>query len=170
MPANEGYFNAKRDIEIINAVGFFCEACLVGKPVVEQSPDLRYCQDCYEFLKAEAKMLPATKCPAWRPKPQQRGQEKTIPVSQDMVSNMSTLAGKKSEVDIIHPADAITTLPKRGPKYKALPVELITKWASEAMGSKAIASRLQHELGIVVSYKTIQRLLSGERKWLALSM
>ena len=68
MPANEGYFDTKRDIEIINVGGFFCEACVVGKPVVEQSPDPRYCQGCYDFLKAEAEMLPATKRPAWRPK------------------------------------------------------------------------------------------------------
>jgi hypothetical protein len=31
------------------------------------------------------------------------------------------------------------------------------------MGSKAIASKLKKELGIKASYKTIQRVLSGER-------
>ena len=53
---------------------------------------------------------------------------------------------------------------KRGPKHKALPRELIEKWAGEDMGSKAIASKLNSKLGVRVSYKTIQRLLSGERK------
>lgn len=52
---------------------------------------------------------------------------------------------------------------KRGPKHKALPVELIVHWVGEGMGSKVIASKLNSELGIKVSYKTIQRSLSGER-------
>jgi len=38
------------------------------------------------------------------------------------------------------------------------------------MGSKAIAAKLKAEQHIGVSYKTIQRLLSGERKQLALPM
>lgn len=168
MPIGGDYFRAARDKAIIKAGGFWCEACLVGKPVIEQSPDLCYCQGCYDLLKAEAEMLPATKRPSWRPKPlqRQREQEKPILVSTDVVSNMSTLAGKKTEVDIIPPpVREVTevTCEKRGPKHKALPVELINQWTGEGMGSKAIATRLKGE-GIEVSYKTIQRLLSGERQ------
>jgi hypothetical protein len=82
---------------------------------------------------------------------------------------MSTLNDKKSEVDIIQPPvgkvtrekQPIKTEAKRGPKHKALPRELISQWAGEGMGSKAIASKLYSELSIKVSYKTIQRLLSG---------
>ena len=73
------------------------------------------------------------------------------------------MAGKKSEVDIIQPAVTVRTLRKRGPKPKALPEELIIQWAGEGMGSKAIAARLKGE-GIEVSYKTIQRVISGERQ------
>ena len=47
----------------------------------------------------------------------------------------------------------------------ALPRELISQWAGEGMGSKAIASKLNSELGIKVSYKTVQRVLSGEREF-----
>lgn len=65
---NKGYFDIKRDIEVTNAGGFFCEACLVGKPVGEHSPDPRYCQGCYAFLLNEVEILPATKRPAWIPK------------------------------------------------------------------------------------------------------
>jgi len=53
---------------------------------------------------------------------------------------------------------------KRGPKRRQLPEDLIKQWSSEGMGSKAITSQLKAELGITVSYKTIQRILSGERK------
>ena len=48
-------FDIKHDIEIENAGGFFCEACLVGKPADEQSPDPCYCQGCYDLLNAEKK-------------------------------------------------------------------------------------------------------------------
>lgn len=80
-----------------------------------------------------------------------------------MVLNMSTLNGRNSKVDIIQPLVAKVTRGKRGPKHKALPHELIKQWAGEGMGSKAIATKLRTEQGITVSYKTIQRVLSGER-------
>ena len=51
-----------------NAGGFFCEACLMDKLVDRRSPDPRYCQDCYDFLTEEAKLLSGTRCPKWVPK------------------------------------------------------------------------------------------------------
>ena len=66
-------------------------------------------------------------------------------------------------MDIIEAPVAKVTREKRGPKHKALPHELITQWAGEGMGSKAIASKLNSELSIKVSYKTVQRTLAGER-------
>ena len=168
------YFNAKRDRELIAAgTHFFCHACLVAKPASEQSPDERYCQGSYEFLLKEAKLLPATKHPKWIPKSHSnavrgavareiRG-EKPIPVVVDGVLNMSTVNGKNSKVDIFEPSVAKVTRGKRGPKQKPLPQELIKQWAGEDMGSKAIATRLKADTGVTVSYKTIQRLLSGKR-------
>ena len=67
----ENYFDIKGDLEIINTVGFFCCACVVGKPAEKQSPDPRYCQDCYALLLKEAELLPVRKCPEWMPKPYQ---------------------------------------------------------------------------------------------------
>ena len=168
MP-NSGYFDVKRDIAIEKAGGFWCHACLVSHLAREQSPDPRYCQGCYEFLLKEAEMLPAFKRPAWIPKPRKAG-EKQYHVSQDVVSIVSTIKGKKIEVDIIQPSVAIRAVVKRGPKHRQLPEDLIRQLASEGMGSKVIAARLKAEHGIIVSYKTIQRILSGERKQLALPM
>ena len=51
------YFDSKRDNELITAGGFFCQACLVGKPSGEQSADSRYCQGCFDVLSKEAKIL-----------------------------------------------------------------------------------------------------------------
>jgi len=48
-------------------------------------------------------------------------------------------------------------------KKRALPEELIKQLAGEGLGCKKIAARLQVECDIQVSYKTIQRILSGER-------
>ena len=47
---SDGYFDIKRDIQIVNDGGFFCQGCLAGKPASEQSDDLRYCNGCYETL------------------------------------------------------------------------------------------------------------------------
>ena len=166
MIPNNTYFDVKRDTEIINAGGFFCQACLVGKPAVEISPDPRYCQTCYVSLLKEAEMDSGRRGGNWKP---QKARKEAAQVSQDVRTIMSTLAGKKFEVDIIHPPDAISRPSgKRGPKHRRLPEELIKQLAGEGTGSKAIATRLKAELGIVVSYKTIQRVLSGERKQPAL--
>jgi hypothetical protein len=55
--------------------------------------------------------------------------------------------------------------PRGRPKHyekRELPEELIRQLSSEGMGSRAIASTLKKR-DIIVSYKTIQRVLSGER-------
>lgn len=158
-------------VENIEDGSFFCEACLVGKSIIEQSPDSRYCRGCHGFLLKEAEILPDNKHPKWVPKAQSKkdsigkiGHQKPIQVSGDMVLNMSTLNGKKSEVDIIPPLVATRTVLRRGPKHRQLPEDLIRQLAGEGMGSKAIATRLKIEYGRKISYKTIQRVLSGERK------
>lgn len=178
MP-NSGYFDIKRDIAIEKTGGFWCHTCLVSHPATERSPDPRYCQGCYEFLLKEAEMLSPGKYPKWIPKPQ-KALKKQYQVSQHGDGIMSTLDGKKFEVDIIPPAVTTTTATrtfapptksnagKRGPKHRLLPEDLIMRLAGEGMGSKTIAARLKAEHGISVSYKTIQRILSGERKQLAL--
>ena len=147
---------------------FFCHACLEDKNEQELSPDSRYCQWCYDFLLKEAEILPSNKCPAWIPKPQRSPVEaKNKPRSQYQVSRvgygiMSPLEHQKSVVDIIRPAVTSRASGKRGPKHRQLPEDLIWRLAGEGYGSKAIATRLK-EQGIKVSYKTIQRVLSGER-------
>jgi hypothetical protein len=161
-------FDIKRDNELIAAgTHFWCEACLVARPLDDRSPDERYCQDCYDFLRKEAEMLTGhIKKPTWIPC--KNGQKNQPHVSPYGGGNMSTLGEEIIEVDIIQPSVAKVTRGKRGPKPKVLPNELIKQWAGEGMGSKAIASKLNNELDIEVSYKTIQRVLSGERTKLSL--
>jgi hypothetical protein len=160
--SNRGYFSTERDREIEEAGGFWCHACLVSHSATEQSPDPRYCQGCYDFLLKEAEILPKTKHPAWIPKPEKAG-KKQYQVSRVGDGIMSTLENPKNEVDIIKPPVSPRKQPKRGPKHKDLPLELIMQLAKEGIGSKSIAARLNAEHSVKVSYKTIQRVLSGER-------
>lgn len=170
--ANDGYFDVKRNIAIINAGGFFCQGCLVGKPTGEVSPDPRYCQGCYEFLLKEAEMDSGRRSGDWKPvKPHKKAEKEdkvVAQVSEDVRGIMSPLESKKFEGDIIPPPVGKVTREKRGPKHRPLPEDLIMRLAGEGLGAKAIAVRLRVEHGIKVSYKTIQRILSGERKQLAL--
>jgi hypothetical protein len=159
MPTN-GYFDIKRDIEIEKVGGFWCHACLVSHPAIEQSPDPRYCQGCYQFLLAEAELDKSRRGCEWKPV---RPQKSNAQIPQVVRRIMSTVAGEKSEVDVITPSGAVKRMRRRGPKPKDLPEKLITQWASKGMGSKSITARLKDE-GIEVSYKTIQRVLSGERQ------
>jgi len=162
---NNGYFDTKRDIAIFNDGGFFCQACLMGKSAAEQSPDQRYCQLCYDILLKEVEMLTGHQRAEWKP---EIATKTTATVSQVGGGIMSTLERKNIEVDIIHPPTMSRASGKRGPKPRPLPEDVIKLLAGEGMGSKSIAARLKAEHDIKASYKTIQRVLSGERKPLAL--
>lgn len=178
---NKLYFDSRRDAEIIAAGGFFCQACLVGKPRAERSLDLRYCQGCYEFLKEEMERIDSkTNCLELVEGKDivQKSPEKALDgtLRGDIIKRgvvvgvsvgggiMSTLKGKKTGVDTISPPVPSVKAAKRGPKHRQLPEGLIKQLAKKDMGSKAIAAKLKRDKGITVSYKTVQRVLSGERK------
>ncbi len=147
---------------------FFCYTCLEDKPATEASPDPRYCQGCYDFLTKEAELLDGRK-PTWVPKDSQSITRTPLEPSCKPLQQASGVGHNYIDTQIgsgiVSTVESKKDASKRGPKQKALPQELIEQWADQGMGSKAIASRLNNELGITVSYKTIQRLLSGERKF-----
>lgn len=187
---NNKYFDIKRDNLIIKAGGFFCSACLVGRPASEQSADNRYCQNCYEFLLAETKLLENKRSPSWLPKtttnklkekkshpsptlepalsrPAQALQGKTRcniipPIVIDTPAIMATLESPKITVALFQPSVSSKASNKRGPKHKALPVDVIRQLASQGNGSKKIAATLKTQ-GVKVGFRTIARMLSGER-------
>jgi hypothetical protein len=158
------YFDTKRDNQLIaDGSHFWCTVCLIAQPLDDQNPDPRYCQGCYDFLLKEAELLPPKRGrPDWVPKAREIG-KKPAPVSGYPPQIMQPIKGKKSEVCIIPPSVSARPIVKRGPKHKALPVELITQWAGEGMGLKAIAAKLKAEQGIKVHYSTISRILAGQR-------
>ena len=77
---------------------------------------------------------------------------------------MATVKTKNSEVAIIQPVTPkVARNGKRGPKYKKLPLTEIKRWATGGMGSKAISRKLAKDYGINVGFRTVARVLSGER-------
>ena len=159
---NGAYFDINFDNSIANDGGFFCEACLMGRSAGEQSPDPRYCRSCYEFLCKEVGMDTRKRGVDWHPRAK-RTLITAAPVPEDLRRIMSTVGDQNFEVCISRPGVGQIMPGKRGPKHRHLPEAKIKELALEGLGAKAIASKL-HSDGIEVSYKTVQRILSGERK------
>ena len=156
------YFDSDRDSAVVTAGGFFCQACLTGKPASEASADKRYCYGCFEFLAKEAKQASSWRIPKWAPAPDAKiASLKDGGVSRHPTPIMHTT--KQQEIPSEHNY-SLDLKSKRGPKYRDLPVDLIEKWADDGAGAKAIASRLKKERGLTVHYSTILRLLSGKRQ------
>lgn len=85
---NNNLFSATRDREMIEAGGFFCQACLVGKPLDDRSTDPRYCLGCYEFLRAEAKLERQTKKAFWVPAADYIGRGEALPIQKKPVAKL----------------------------------------------------------------------------------
>jgi len=77
---------------------------------------------------------------------------------QDMQSKGDTTR-QVSPVGVKATEGNMSTVSKPGPKPRDLPEERIRRLADSGMGAKAIA----RELGGIVSYRTILRVLSGQR-------
>jgi hypothetical protein len=156
---NNGYFDVERDIKTADK-GFICQACLVGKPPREQSPDERYCNPCYQFLSEEALLIGNRAKQCWIPRfdvscnRQERQQGASKPVTH-IHTPTGILSTSKQQ--------GTTVNKKRGRKKKKLPEQDIRQLSSQGYGSKAISTKLKRK-GVIVSYKTIQRMLSGQRK------
>ena len=144
----------KRDIAIVDTGGFFCYACLIGMPAIDQSPDPRYCQICYEFLLEEASMISKKKLPGWVPQAQKTPQ-KLATISRYPRTILSTVNESKITVD-----KKKRTTPKRGRPQISLPEVKIKEMHLAGMKAKAIANCLKVE-GLSVSYQTIYRYLQN---------
>jgi hypothetical protein len=137
---------------------FWCYTHLQDLPLEKQSPDPRYCQECYQLLLHEVDDMKSSgnhHKPRWIPK---STKEKTVQVVEQLAPNMSTVNSQKTTVDILDPPVPVRPIVHPGPKNMALPLGRIAKLAADGMGSKLITKQLNAD-GIKVSYKTIQRLL-----------
>ena len=141
----------------------FCHTCFRDFPPAAISPhDSRYCPECFELLSDEAEQLqPKARRPAWLPK---IIGVKGADVAQHVTQIMSTTNDQNIYSGHNSPA-APPTKPcgKRGPKHRFLPEDFIKTLAAQGKGAKAIAGELKKENGITVSYKTVERILKGQR-------
>ena len=137
---------------------FWCYTHLADLPLEKQSPDPRYCQECYKLVLHEVDDMTSSgnhHKPWWIPK---STKEKIVQAVEQLAHNMSTVNNQKSTVDILGPPVPVRPIRHPGPKNMTLPLDWIAKLAAEGMGSKLIARSLNAG-GVEVSYKTIQRLL-----------
>ena len=148
------YFDIKRDIEVINKGGFFCLGCIVGKKATEQSPNPLYCQWCYDSLKADGYKFDGK---ATEFKMAVLTTESVSTPIKEVETNMATVNDPSPSVANFRPRGRPKTYKKR-----SLPNEKIMQLNKQGLGSKAIASKLQKQ-GIDVSFRTIARILAGER-------
>lgn len=156
---NNGYFDIKRDIEVINKGGFFCQACLVSKTGDEMSKrDTRYCLKCQPFIEEDYQLRGQRYIPL--PPEANLAPNNTQPIqthTKEVKTKLATLNDPSPTVANFRPRGR----PKSYEKC-SLPNKRIKQLHNKGMGSKAIASKLRTE-GVDVSYRTIHRILSGER-------
>lgn len=147
---DKGYFSSARDAAIIARNGFFCQACLMGKPAREQSPDPRYCKGCCDFLLKEAEQDSSRGVSSWKPILPQIAESFPVNGCRIDVGQVPKGGGVADDTrELCPPA-------KRGRKVKVLPDDRIKELEGQGMGSKAIARQLGSE-GIEVSYRTVLR-------------
>ncbi len=161
----EKYFDIERDKQF----SCFCQACLTGKPESERSSkDARYCLECQSLIEGEYKIRGEKYIPVLNTQPQpelvtesKSGSAKTQPIETHtgkQKTKMSTLNSPSVTVDNFRPRGRPKSYKKR-----PLPDDKVKQMHKEGMGAKAIAIQLRTEQGITVSYKTIQRVLAGQR-------
>lgn len=143
------YFSIKRDHEVIDAGGFYCCSCLVGRPLDDRSPDLRYCQGCYDIMAAEKDFL--------RP---QKAVAGTVQNTGQTIQAVKKTCNKNKAVEIPNmPTDGIyDTSEKRGRPAKDVSAQLVMDLAGAGLVTREIAKR------VGVSHSTIARTLKKSRQ------
>ncbi len=154
------YFTMARDKQF----AYFCRGCLEGKTKEQISRrDTRYCVTCQPLVEREYTQLRQRYIPI--PYNHQNPLEDALYNADNEIpageqnTKMSMLNSETASLDNFKPRGRPKTYKKR-----QLPEREIKKLYDGGMGAWAIATKLKKEEGIEVSYKTIQRVLSGERK------
>jgi len=152
MPNNK-YFDIKRDNQLIAAGShFWCETCLIAKPLAEQSPDPRYCRGCYDFLSKEAE-LEGRRAGDWRP---QKGKRAAEP------STGSALMADKGVFSAHAGCDTVAHERLVGGNGVTDPLTgRIKELAALGLSCRAIEKELLKD-NVTVSYRTIARRLKGQ--------
>jgi len=155
-PVNR-YFNIQKDKAIIKKGGFMCNGCLIGKPLSQQSPkDARYCVDCQPIIEYEY-ALSAEHSGRKSRYEERAARELDVCKEKTILSRTNPQNIYECQKEARPPL-----LPSRGRPRKDIPFGLIHKLAKEGLSLREIAKELKGQ-EIEVSYRTISRVLSGER-------
>ncbi|MFC1871288.1 hypothetical protein ACFLYF_02660 [Chloroflexota bacterium] len=147
------YFDSERDRSIVEAGGFLCHACCVGKLANDQSPDPRYCQSCYDFLLKEVELGGHQKA-KWRPDtPEDKAANAVpkLPAGETIQAGNNEVMAHTSKGDGGHCG---------GRPRLDLPVERIKALAGQGIKVPGILQQLREE-GFEVSRRTVYRVLSN---------
>lgn len=159
MPSST-YFDELYRPELAKAgTHFFCQSCLVHRPMDDKSGDSRYCQGCYDFLAEEMRMAKeggrkkADWWPAMPETPPDRRQK--APIAEKAVT-------KLPQVVLDTSANGGEVLSQGGRPRKDIPLERIKDMVAQGAGITEIMRELKSQ-GISVSRRTIFRLLAGQK-------
>ncbi len=149
VPVIRGQFDIRRDIAICNAGGFFCGACLTGKPVSERSRNPRYCLTCYESMRQErARASLGIESADF-------SEEMAIAMEMPLITPSSSDKGcDKAQDKENGTSDAVTA--------RIIELSSLRK-GNKAISSRAIADQLTVE-GVTMSYRTVARILAKRGK------
>lgn len=145
---------------------FWCRIHLCMIPVEKKSHDPRYCQECYDFLAEEARMLAergVTKRPAWIPDPlpdNVKSYFKGTNIDQNSVTTYLPLSTDGTG-DVTAPEQIRITsgdVKKDSPQSDAV----IEKMAKQGLSSRAIAGQLRLK-GFSISHMTVARYIRKKK-------
>ncbi len=146
----KGYFNIKRDNELIAAgTHFWCEGHSSATPVDDMSQDSRYCLSCYAILKVEAEMQP-TKKVARMPK---NISCETAPAATEVASARQEVVTEQAMSGILPHAGDVTDinsfiLQNMGKSTRKIAKELANKGIN--ISHMTIARRIKKAQGILL--------------------
>ncbi len=152
------YFNIVKDNQIVADGGFFCLACLTGRPAEAISRDSRYCRECYESLKDEASLLaPNRGKPGWVPR-----NDKTLPIikcaktiTQHTLKDVPATVFAQPDGEQVKSGGGLTGRPAM-----TLPVEMIQNLYAQGAGVTEIMRQLKAK-GYSPSKRTVYNVLAG---------
>jgi hypothetical protein len=135
---------------------FWCHACLGAVSRSKQSPDIRYCQQCYELLTYEAS-LPKGRDhkPAWIPV--KAAAASTAVAAQHNVVNPTAANNRNTTSDITTAKNkgVLVHLHGGGRPKKDVPLDRIKQLRGDGNGVRGIARQLK------LSPMTVSRALAG---------
>lgn len=130
---------------------FLCRACCEKLPLEKMSKDARYCGFCQGFIEDEYRV-------------RAEGRDISLESLYKPLERLSTVKEGGTNLLCGENVPSMKLSHQKGPYQKQeLPEKLILDMSHQGRGSRVIAAYLGLQ-GIYISYRTVQRVIRGERK------